>query len=192
MDAGGSVYTSTNGASANVLAFRRAEDGALARIRSFPSGGRAAAARWTRSLQYAVILSADHHLLFTVNAARNDVTSYRVARPVSSWLTGGPRRYASGEPREPGRAALVLNAGDNTVPVFQVNPQGKFIAIPQGTRRLASGAGGASTIHFSADGRSVIVTRRTANRLETLAVWQRAAGEPVVTASSGAVPLAST
>jgi len=192
-DAGGAVYTSTNGASANaILAFRRAEDGALTPIGSFPSGGRGTGgAVDPLASQYAVILSADHHLLFTVNAGSNDVTSYRVGD--DGGLILADRRSAGGtlpvSLASRGGLLYVLNAGDNTVAGLRVDPRGKLIAIPQGTRRLASGAGGASTIHFSADGRSVIVTERTANRLETLAVEASGRlGEPVVTASSGAVP----
>ncbi len=192
-EAGGAVYTSTNGASANaILAFRRAEDGALTPIGSFPTGGRGTGgAVDPLASQYAVILSADHHLLFTVNAGSNDITSYRVGD--DGGLVLADRRSAGGTlpVSLAGRGGLlyVLNAGDNTVTGLRVNAEGKLIAIPQGSRALASGASGASTIHFSADGRSLIVTERTANRLETLAV--EASGRldvPVVTASSGAVP----
>jgi 6-phosphogluconolactonase (cycloisomerase 2 family) len=192
-DAGGAVYTSTNGASANaVLAFHRAEDGALTPIGSFPTGGRGTGgAVDPLASQYAVILSADHHLLFTVNAGSNDVTSYRVGE--DGGLVLADRASAGGtlpvSLAARGELLYVLNAGDNTVSGLRVNPQGKLIAIPQGTRALSSGAGGASTIHFSADGRSLIVTERTANRLETLAVDPSGRlGTPAVTASSGAVP----
>jgi len=192
-DAGGAVYTSTNGASANaILAFRRAEDGALTPVGSYPTGGRGTGgAVDPLASQYAVILSADHQLLFTVNAGSNDVTSYRVAD--DGGLVLADRASAGGtlpvSLAAEGGLLYVLNAGDNSVTGLRVNPRGKLIAIPQGTRRLAAGAGGASTIHFSADGRSVIVTERTANRLETLAVEPSGRlGAPVVTASSGAVP----
>ena len=192
-DAGGAVYTSTNGASANaILAFRRAEDGALTAIGSFPTGGRGTGgAVDPLASQYAVILSADHRLLFTVNAGTNDVTSFRVGDDGS--LTLADRQSAGGTlpVSLASRDGLlyVLDAGDNTVTGLRVNPQGKLIAIPQGSRSLAAGAAGASTIHFSADGQSVIVTERAANRLETLAVEPNGRlGAPVVTASSGAVP----
>jgi 6-phosphogluconolactonase (cycloisomerase 2 family) len=192
-DAGGAVYTSTNGSSANaILAFRRAEDGTLTPIGSFPTGGRGTGgAVDPLASQYAVILSADHHLLFSVNAGSNDVTSFRVGD--DGGLVLADRQSAGGTlpVSLAARSGLlyVLNAGDNTVTGLRVNPKGKLIAIPQGTRRLASGAGGASTLHFSADGRSLIVTERTANRLETLAVEASGRlGAPVVTASSGAVP----
>lgn len=192
-DAGGAVYTSTNGASANaILAFRRAEDGSLAAIGSFPTGGRGiGGAVDPLASQYALILSADHRLLFTVNAGTNDVTSFRVGADGGLTLVD---RQSSGGTLPVSLASrdgllYVLNAGDNTVTGIRVNPQGKLIAIPQGTRSLAAGAAGASTIHFSADGRRVIVTERVANRLETLAVEANGRlGAPVVTASSGAVP----
>lgn len=191
--AGGAVYTSTNGATANaILAFSRAEDGALTAIGSFPTGGRGTGgAVDPLASQYAVILSGDHRLLFTVNAGTNDVTSFRVGG--DGGITLADRQSAGGTlpVSLASRDGLlyVLNAGDNTVTGIRVNPEGKLIPIPQGTRSLAAGAAGASTIHFSADGRSVIVTERVANRLETLAVEPNGRlGAPVVTASSGAVP----
>jgi 6-phosphogluconolactonase (cycloisomerase 2 family) len=192
-DAGGAVYTSTNGASANaILAFRRADDGALTAIGSFPTGGRGTGgAVDPLASQYAVILSADHRLLFTVNAGSNDVTSFRVGNDGS--LTLADRQSAGGT--LPVSLATrdgllyVLDAGDNTVTGFRVNSRGKLIPIPQGSHSLTAGAAGPSTIHFSADGRSLIVTERVANRLEAFAVEPSGRlGAPVVTASSGAVP----
>jgi 6-phosphogluconolactonase len=70
-----------------------------------------------------------------------------------------------------------------------VNARGELFGIFHGTRHLSSGAAGASTIHFTADGSALVVTERDANRLETLAV--RASGRlaaPVVTPSAGATP----
>jgi 6-phosphogluconolactonase len=189
----GAVYTTTNGPGTNaVIAFRRAADGSLTRIGRFVTGGRGIGGTVDPlASQYALILSADHRFLFTVNAGSNDVSSFRVNDDGSLELAGlqsaGGVRPVSLAAR--GKRLYVLNAGDNTVTVIRVNTLGQLFGIRNGTRRLASGAAGASTIHFTADESALIVTERDANRLETLAV--RPSGRlaaPVVTTSEGAVP----
>lgn len=189
----GAVYTTTNGASANaVIAFRRAADGALTSLATFPTGGRGIGGGVDPlTSQFAVILSDDARLLFTVNAGSDDVTSFQVAD--DGGLTLADRRSSGGD--QPvslaahGHLLYVLNAGDNTVTGLRVNPQGRLLVIPGATRALAAGASGASTIHFSADGAELIVTERLSNRIETLAVGANGRlGAPVVTASSGATP----
>ena len=89
--------------------------------------------------QYAVILSADHRLLFAVNAGSNDVSSFRVAGDGSLRLAD---RHSAGGVRPVslaahGQALYVLNAGDNTVTGLRVNPNGGLTGISQGTRKLA-------------------------------------------------------
>jgi 6-phosphogluconolactonase (cycloisomerase 2 family) len=173
-DETGAVYTTTNGASANaVIAFRRAADGALTSLATYPTGGRGSGgAVDPLASQYAIILSANDRLLFTVNAGSNDVSSFQVAGDGSLTLAG--RQSAGGvmpvSLGARGGFLYVLNAGDNTVTGLRVNPQGRLLQIPGGTRPLAAGAAGASTIHFSADGSELIVTERLSNRIETLTV----------------------
>ena len=62
-------------------------------------------------------------------------------------------------------------------------------ADPGGTRELAPGADGAAQVSVTPDGRSLVVSERVSNRLETLPLDRFGRpGAPVVTASSGAVP----
>jgi 6-phosphogluconolactonase (cycloisomerase 2 family) len=66
---------------------------------------------------------------------------------------------------------------------------GTLKAVPGGTRALAPGAAGAAQVSVTPDGRSLVVTERLANRLETLPLdLLGRPGAPVVTPSSGAVP----
>ncbi len=189
----GAVYITTNAASGNeVIAFRRAADGSLTSLATYATGGQGiGGAVDPLASQFAVILSHNHRLLFTVNAGSDDVSSFRVADNGSLTLLD---RESSGGDRPVSLAArgsflYVLNAGDNTVSGLRVNGAGKLLPISKGTRALAAGAAGASTIHFSADGAELIVTERSSNRIETLAVSANGRLHPsVVTSSSGATP----
>jgi 6-phosphogluconolactonase (cycloisomerase 2 family) len=189
----GAVYTTTNGAGSNaIIAFGRAADGSLTRIGRFPTGGRGIGGTIDPLVsQYAVILSANHSLLFTVNAGSNNVSSFRVRNDGTLKLvdvqSAGGVRPVSLAAR--GRLLYVLNAGDNTVTGIRVSPGGELHGIRNGTRQLAPGAAGASTIHFTANGARVIVTEIGANRLETLVVRDNGRlGPPVVTPSTAAGP----
>jgi 6-phosphogluconolactonase len=189
----GAVYTLTNATSGNaVLAFHRAADGSLTSLGSAPTGGIGTGGGVDPlQSQFAVILSGDNRLLLAVNAGSNDVTSFRVARDGN--LEAADRAPSGGT--LPVSLALhgsflyVLNAGDNTVSGLRLSPTGKLTRLPHATRALASGAAGASTIHFDPDGDRLIVTERASSRLETLQVGPSGSLDaPVVTASSGATP----
>jgi 6-phosphogluconolactonase (cycloisomerase 2 family) len=191
----GAVYVSTNNASANaVLAFHRAADGSLSPLGSFPTGGAGIGGTVDPlASQGSVRLSEDRRFLFVVNAGSNDVTSFSIG--ADGRLTLADRASSGG--REPvsltERDGLlyVLNTGDNTVAGLRVNPNGKLTPIVGATRALGDGAAGAATIGFGADGRTLIVAERVANRIETLAVAANGRlGSPTATASTGVVPFA--
>jgi 6-phosphogluconolactonase (cycloisomerase 2 family) len=78
----------------------------------------------------------------------------------------------------------VLNAGNVTA--FD-REDGTLRVI--GTQALAAGANGAAQVSVTPDGKALVVSERLANRLETLPLDSAGRpGEPVATASSGAVP----
>ncbi len=189
----GGVYTSTNGTTGNsIVAFSRASDGSLTSLGSFSTGGTGTGGTVDPlASQYAVLLSDDNSLLFTVNAGSNDVSAFRVE--VDASLTLVSRQSSGGDlpvsVTQDGTILYVLNAGDNTVSGLRITGGGKLVSIPNSTRRLSSGAAGASTIKSTPDGKWVIVTERVSNRIETFAIGANGRlGEPVITASSGAVP----
>lgn len=189
----GGVYTMTNAASGNaVVAFSRAADGSLSPIGTFATGGRGVGGTVDPlQSQYSVLLDDDHRTLFVVDAGSNDVSAFRVAEDASLQLTS---RVPSHGTRPVslavrGKLLYVLNAGDNSVSGLRVTGIGALVPIPHSTRSLSTGAAGASTIHFSADGGLLIVTERDANRIETFAVRPNGRLEdPVVTPSNGATP----
>ena len=59
---------------------------------------------------------------------------------------------------------------------------------PRSVTPLAQGASGAAQVSVAPDGRSLVVTERTANRIETFPLRFGRLGAPVITPSSGAVP----
>ena len=79
--------------------------------------------------------------------------------------------------------------GTPSVAAFIRGFDGSLKPIPGGRRELAPGAAGAAQVSVTPDGRSLVVSERVANRLETLPLDSIGRpGAPVLTASSGAVP----
>jgi 6-phosphogluconolactonase len=193
--AAGAVYTETNAATGNaILAFRRASDGSLTPLGAVPTGGLGIGGTADPlTSQYALVLRADHRVLYAVNAGSNDVSAFRVGRDGSIVLAS---RVASGgvtpvSLASRGELLFALNSGSNTVQGFRATPSGGLLPIPGVTATLLPGASGASSIKFSVDGEHLLVTERNSNRLETIAVGKNGRlGTPVATASSGAVPFA--
>ena len=88
-----------------------------------------------------------------------------------------------------GRVYVLNSGGTPSVAAFIRGFDGSLKPIPGGTRELAPGAAGAAQVSVTPDGRSLVVSERVANRLETLPLDSIGRpGAPVVTASSGAVP----
>lgn len=186
----GAVYISTNGASANaVVAFRRAEDGALSPLGTFATGGRGIGGGIDPLVsQFAVIVNETHDALFAVDAGSNQVSSFRIDD------AGVPVRVGSVSSRGTlpvsvathGNLLYVLNAGDNTLAGFRVTNDARLVPLPFARRSLAAGANGAAAVRFTPDGKYLIVTERVSNRLEVFAVSPSGGlGEPTLTASSG-------
>jgi len=186
----GAVYTLTNAAGGNaVVAFHRAENGALTPLGSFATGGNGTGGTLDPlTSQYAVVVNATHEALFAVDAGSDDITSFRVAPDgaltrVSHVSSGGtlPNSIAVH-----GNLVYVLNSGDNTVSGFRVGGGAQLIALPHTTRALAPGANGAAAIRFTPDGRRLIVAERVSNRLEVFPVRENGRlGDPVVSPGNG-------
>ena len=81
----------------------------------------------------------------------------------------------------------VLNSmGTANVTSFALDGSGKL--RPRNTAALTAGATGAAQVSVSPDGRSLVVSVRQSNRIETFPLRFGRIGAPVVTASAGAVP----
>jgi 6-phosphogluconolactonase len=189
-DRSGGVYTLTNAVDGNaVVAFHRATNGSLTRIGTFPTGGKGIGGTVDPlTSQYSVILDADHHSLFAVDAGSNRVTSFHVNQNgslirVASVRSNGvlPVSLATH-----GSLLYVLNTGDNTLSGFRVIGKALLVPLPHSTRSLAEGANGAAAIHFTHDGRRLIVSERVSNRFEVFPVqFDGRLGDPTISPANG-------
>ena len=187
---GGALYTQTNDPSGNVVQrFDRAPDGTLSPAGTFSTGGIGLADLGGR--QGAVELSGDGRSLYAVNAGSNTVSVFRTG-------SGGTRLLGAVSSRgvaptsideDHGRVYVLNSGGTPNVAAYWRGFDGSLRPIPGGTRNLSAGAAGAAQVSVTPDGRSLVVSERDANRLETLPLdLLGRPGNPVVTASSGATP----
>ncbi|HEX6021816.1 MAG TPA: beta-propeller fold lactonase family protein [Solirubrobacter sp.] len=187
---GGVLYTQTNDPNGNtVQRFDRRPDGRLTPAGTFSTGGAGLATLGGR--QGAVELSGDGRFLYAVNAGSDTVAVFRNDHHGTRLIdVVGARGTAPTSVAEFRGRVYVLNSGGTpNVSAFVRRPDGELWPIPGGTRALADGALGAAQVSVTPDGRSLIVTERLANRIETLPLDRFGRpGRPVVTPSNGAVP----
>jgi len=188
--ASGAVYTQTNDPNGNtVQRFARGAGGSLIPAGTFRTGGAGLATLGGR--QGAVALSGDGRSLYAVNAGSDSVSVFRVSHRRSELAGVVPARgVAPTSVAEAHGRVYVLNSGGTpNVVAFQRWFDGSLKPIPGGSRDLAAGAAGAAQVSVTPDGRSLVVSERLSNRLETLPLDRFGRpGAPVITSSSGAVP----
>ncbi len=186
----GHVYEATNSASGNALAvFDRAADGSLQARGSVPTGGLGAGA----SLHSQGGVVRDGRVLFVVNAG-DDTVSALVATghglvlrdristhgdfPVSVTVRNG--------------VGYVLNQGSDTIRGFRYDSAGHLSTLPGSTRSLTANPAGGTTdaaqVSFTPDGRSLVVTEKAANTIDTFTVFGGYAGQARPHASAGTTP----
>src|SRR2546423_5336641 len=189
-DAPGAVYALTNQAGGNTVAvYTRAADGSLTWLGGVATGGSGAGS--SLGSQGALALSDDGRWLFAVNAGSNDVSAFRVTSgglSLTSRVPSGGLRPISLTVHD--ELLYVLNAGgDGNISGFIVGAAGALTPIPGSTRPLSGSAVGPAQVSFSPDGRWLIVTEKTTNRLDVYRVGADGiASGGAVTASAGGQP----
>lgn len=187
----GAIYTLTNRPEGNaVLVYTRGADGILTPAGSYATGGTGTGA--DLDSQGAVIVSADHQLLFAVNAGSNSISSLRihpgqVLELISTVPSGGTRPISLAFYNE---LLYVLNAGvPNNIAGFTVAYDGGLTPLPDSARPLSADSTSPAQVSFNKTGTVVIVTERATNKIDTYTVGNdgRLMG-PVVHASAGPVP----
>ncbi|HET6546831.1 MAG TPA: beta-propeller fold lactonase family protein [Solirubrobacter sp.] len=185
---GGAVYTETNSPTGNAVhRLDRNPDGSLTPIATYRTGGNGTGAGL--GSQGAVALSDDGRTLIAVDAGSNDIAAFRVTREGHLTLaarvpSGGTMPVSVDVDR---RSVYVLNAGDvPNVTAFDLYWGGRL--RERETAALAPGASGAAQVSVAPDRRTLVVTERGSNRIETFPLRFGRLGTPVVTPSSGPVP----
>lgn len=186
----GHVYEATNAAGGNgVTVFDRHPDGTLHPTVTVATGGLGAGA----SLHSQGGIARDGRILFVVNAGDDSVSALAATRhglvlrdristggdfPVSVTVRNG--------------VGYVLNQGSDTIRGFRYDPDGRLHRLPDSTRALTPNSAGGTTdaaqISFTPDGRSLVVTEKAANRIETFGVVRGYAGNARPHASAGTTP----
>jgi len=186
----GHVYEATNDASGNAITvFDRYADGSLRRTGVVATRGAGAGA----SLHSQGGVARDGRVVFVVNAGDDSVSALAVTGhglelrgristhgdfPVSVTVKGG--------------VGYVLNQRSDTIRGFRYDAAGRLRDLPGSTRPLtpnpAGGTTDAAEISFAPNGRSLVVTEKASNSIDTFELSGGYAGSARPHASAGAVP----
>ena len=186
---GPAVYVQTNDAAENeIVAFSRAEDGTLAPIGRYSTGGRGTGEPHLPS-QGSVVLSEDGRWLLVVNAGSDELSLFEIEpdglRLADRVGTGGTRPTSAAVS---GALVYVLNNGTPTITGFNL-VDGKLSALADSTRPLSGEDADPAQISFAPGGGALIATERGTNSISSYAIDERGyADGPTTIKSSGQTP----
>lgn len=193
---GGAVFAMTNAAGGNqIIAYTRAVDGSLNQVGAFSTGGNGSGGTIDPlHSQGSLELSADHRLLFAVNAGSGTVSSFAVngssLKLLSTSPSGGSQPSAVAVSED---LLYVLNMGGNgSVSGFRILPGGRLLAIPGSTRTLSADDTRPTSLVFSPNGKFLVVAESATNKIDTFRVLPNGSLSSLVSADSeGGVPFAA-
>jgi 6-phosphogluconolactonase (cycloisomerase 2 family) len=170
----GAAYTISNAASGNALVvYDRADDGSLVATGTVSAGGLGTGGGLAS--QGAVTLTDHGNTVLAVNPGSNSVAAFAIRHDGPELLNTAP----SGGTRPVSVAAhkglvYVLNKNNAalaTVSGFTLDKHG-LTPIAGSTRFLHAGATDAGQVRFSRDGKTLVVTGRSTNRIDTFLVGE--------------------
>jgi 6-phosphogluconolactonase len=183
------VYVQTNDATENeVIVFSRAEDGTLAPLGRYSTGGRGTGLPHLASAG-SVVLNDDGRWLLVVNAGSDELSLFAV-QPDGLRLAD---RVGSGGSKPTsvavsGALVYVLNNGTPNISGFNL-PDGKLAALTDSTRPLSSADADPAQISFTPGGGALIATERGTNSISSYVLDQRGYPQgPTTIKSSGQTP----
>jgi 6-phosphogluconolactonase (cycloisomerase 2 family) len=185
----GAVYVLTNAAAGNAVAvFARAADGTLAAAGTVATQGLGTGAGL--GSQGALALSENGHWLFAVNAGSDDISVLRIddgrLRFVSRTSAGGVRPISLTVDDD---LLYVLNAGSNNITGFHISDGGHLRPLAGSTQPLSGADAGPAQISFAPNGRTLVVTEKSTNLIDTYTVGHNGVAQgPVVHSSAGTTP----
>ena len=186
----GHTYEATNNATGNAISvFDRYADGSLKAAEQVATGGLGAGA----SLNSQGGVARDGHVLFVVNAGDDSVSALAVTdhglEPRDRIGTGGD--FPVSVTVRDG-VGYVLNQGSDSIRGFRYDSAGHLRSLPGSTRSLtpnpAGGAAGAAEVSFTPDGRTLVVTEKATNLIDTFNVADGYAGDAMPHPSAGTTP----
>jgi len=185
----GHVYETTNSPNGNAIqVFDRFRDGRLRPAATVATGGRGLGA----SLASQNGLVRDGNLLFAVNAGDDTVSTLAITghglvrRDVAP--SGGDRPVSVTVRRG---VVYVLNQSSETISGLRVSHDGDLRPLPNSTRALSkpsSNPTAAAEVSFSPDGRTLLVTHKGDQTIDTFAVRNGYAGRAAAHRSAGTTP----
>jgi 6-phosphogluconolactonase (cycloisomerase 2 family) len=183
------VYVQTNQAPDNeIIAFSRSEDGTLAPLGRYSTGGRGTGEPHLPS-QNSVVLSDDGRWLLVANTGSDDVSLFAVE---SDGLRLGDRVDSGGSNPTSiavrGALAYVLNNGTPNISGFNLADE-KLTPLEASTKPLSGDDADPAQLAFSVDGAALIATERATNSISSYTVDERGYAEgPTTIKSSGQTP----
>ncbi len=189
----GAVYTITNSPAGNaVQIYDRFEDGRLQIGAAVPTGGLGTGGGL--GSQGALSLGKWGRLLLAVNAGSNSVSTFRVTDHGLNLIdianSGGTKPISVTQHDD---LVYVLNGGTNLIAPniqgFRRGSRGQLVAIANSSWSLSAANAGPAEVAFSPDGRTLVVTEKGTNKVDTFRLDNR--GRPVSAsyqASNGMTP----
>jgi 6-phosphogluconolactonase len=174
-DGQGAVFVMTNPASNNQInAYIRRADGSLESSGSFATGGNGSGGTLDPlHSQGSLTLSADHRLLFAVNAGSGTVSSFAVDGASLTLLdteaTGGSSPVSV---TQAGDLVYVLNSGGNgNVSGFHILGNGHLRPIKDSTRNLSGTASSPTDVALSPNRQFLVVAENAAKMIDVFQVY---------------------
>src|SRR5262249_55782534 len=183
------VYVQTNNATENeVIVFGRAEDGALAPVGRYSTGGQGTGVPHLASAG-SVVLGDDGRWVLGVEAGSDELSLFavqpdglRLADCVGSGGSGPTSVAASGA------LVYVLNNGTPNISGFNLT-DGKLTPLAGSARPLSGADADPAQISFTPGGGALIATERGTNTISSYVVDQRGYAQgPATIKSSGQTP----
>jgi 6-phosphogluconolactonase len=192
-ESAGAVYVPSNQTTGNsILVYDRSAEGVLTFTGSFPTGG-AGTGTGADPLGSQNSLVYSSGFLFAINAGSNDVSMLEVDGDrliLSDRVSSGGQMPVSVAVHGP--LVYVVNAGGTpNISGFIVDPfRHHLLPLPKSQRPLAGGAAAApAEVAFSADGRSLLVTEKGTQTIDTYHLSLLGyASNPTSNPSSGVTP----
>jgi len=186
----GAVFVMTNGANNNqVISYKRNADGSLSDRHFYATGGRGSGGVTDPlASQGALTLTDDDRFLLAVNAGSGDISVFQVNGSALTLLgttpCGGSEPVAVAQRRH---LVYVVNAGGaSDVTAFHLTSKGLLKQIPNSTKFLTTANTGASSLAFSPDGNTLLVTEKLTSNIDAFPIHTDGTlGSVVVTTSAG-------